>query len=191
MKALRYENLAREIASARARRLIEIGTCKGDRAELMIRAALEFAKPKEIAYYGFDLFAAPPEAEFSARSQPWDIEKVRNRLAPLGANIILTEGDSTKTVPLRNVDEVDLAFIDGGHSDETVNADFWNVLPLMRRGAPILLDDYWNYPGGGGCNRLVDSLDRGRFEVMMLEPVDEFRKPYGTLRTQMVKVVLR
>lgn len=188
MKALRYENLALEIERVKARRMIEIGTCKGDRAELMIRAALGHAKPREVAYYGFDLFAAPPEEEFSARSQPWDIEKVRARLAPLGANVILTEGDSTKTVPVRNVEDVDLAFIDGGHSEETVNADFWNVRPLMRHGAPILLDDYWNYPGGGGCNKLVDSLDRARFDVTLLDPVDEFRKPYGLLKTQIVMV---
>jgi hypothetical protein len=191
VKALRYENLALEIERVKARRMIEVGTCKGDRAELMIRTALRSWKPADVSYFGFDLFETPPEAEFSARTPPWDIDKVYGRLRPLGAHVILRAGDSRKTLPYLNIEDVDLAFIDGGHSEETVCADFWNVLPRMARGAPILLDDYWNYPGGGGCKPLVDGLDRGRFEVTLIEPVDVFKKPYGELRTQMVKVVAR
>lgn len=191
MKALRYDNLAQEIARVMARRIVEIGTCKGERAELMIRAALRHAKPSEVSYFGFDLFAPPPDEEFSARAQPWSKDKVAERLAQFGVNVVvLTQGDSRRTLPCQNIEDIDLAFVDGGHSDETVRADFSNVLPLMRRGAPIMLDDYWNYPGGGGCNALVDGLDRTRFDVTMLDPVDEFRKPYGTLRTRMVKVVV-
>jgi len=72
-----------------------------------------------------------------------------------------------------------------------VRSDFDNVLPCLAPGAVIMLDDYWNYPGGGGCNALVDSLDRDRFSVEILDPVDVFRKPYGELRTQMVKVTAR
>lgn len=191
MKAQRYQNLAREIERVQARRMIEVGTCKGERARMMIAAALAHANPSEVSYFGFDLFDVPPEKEFSGRTPPWPMEKVADRLHPLGVNLILTKGDSRVTLPTQNIENVDLAFIDGGHSDETVRADFFNVLPLMRCGAPILLDDYWNYPGGGGCNRLVDTLDRGRFDVSILDPVDEFEKPYGTLRTQMARVVQR
>lgn len=186
MKAMRYDNLVREIERVKARRILEIGTCKGERAELMIRAAL---KNGPVSYFGFDLFAPPPDEEFSARAQPWGIGRVADRLRPLGAEATLVAGDSRVTLPKAAVVNIDLAFIDGGHSDETVRADFWNVLPSMKPGAPIMLDDYWNYPGGGGCNALVDGLDRERFDVTPMEPVDEFQKPYGTLRTRIVRVV--
>jgi hypothetical protein len=189
MKALRYNNLVVENDRVKPRRIVEVGTCKGERAEMMIRAALRHRV--DVEYIGFDLFEAPPEAEFSARTQPWAVEQVRERLAGLGAAVTLYKGFSAETLPLAGLRDIDLAFIDGGHSDETVRGDFEAVLPAMCACAPIMLDDYWNYPGGGGCKALVDGLDRESFAVTMLEPVDVFRKPYGELRTQMVKVVAR
>jgi predicted O-methyltransferase YrrM len=189
MKALRYDNLVAEIDRVKPARIVEVGTCKGERSEMMIRAALKHRL--DVEYVGFDLFEPPPEAEFSARTQPEALERVTLRLGGLGAKVTLVKGDSRKTLKHPKVRNIDLAFIDGGHSDETVRSDFAAILPAMRPGAPIMLDDYWNYPGGGGCNALVDGLDREAFEVTLLEPVDVFRKPYGELRTQMVKVTAR
>jgi hypothetical protein len=124
MKALRYDNLVAEIDRVKPARIVEVGTCKGERAEMMIRAALKHRF--DVEYIGFDLFEPPPEAEFSARAQPATLEKVTLRLAGLGAKVTL-----------------------------------------------------------------VDGLDREAFAVTLLEPVDVFRKPYGELRTQMVKVIAR
>lgn len=188
MKALRYDNLVREIGRIRPQRILEVGTCKGQRAEMMIEAAAKFGA---VEYFGFDLFEAPPEAEFSARTQPWPIERVRERLEGRGAQVTLVKGDTRETLPGCGITGVDMVFLDGGHSDETVASDFAAVLHCIRPGASIMCDDYWNYPGGGGCNALVDRLDREKFEVELLEPADEFSKPYGKLRTQIVKVVPR
>lgn len=185
-RALRYDNLVREIDRAHPRRILEVGTCKGERAEAMIRAAVRHRA--DVEYYGFDLFEPPPAEEFSPGKQPWPVQDVARRLSCLGAYVHLTKGDTRETLPECRVTGVDLAFIDGGHSDETVRSDFYAVLPCLAPGATIMLDDYWNYPGGGGCNALVDALDRSRFSVEMLEPVDEFGKSWGTLRTQMVRV---
>lgn len=186
MKALRYANLVREIARAKPRKIMEIGTCKGERAEMMIRAASAYGP---VEYIGFDLFDTPPEGEFSARTQPWSVSQVAARLAPLEADVRLIQGDTRKTLPACGITGVEFVFLDGGHSDETVASDFTAVLECIAAGAPIMCDDYWNYPGGGGCNKLVDGLDRERFDVTLLEPVDVFSKPYGTLRTQIARVV--
>lgn len=187
MKALRYGNLVTEIDRVKPRKIVEVGTCKGERAEMMIRAALAHGP---VEYIGFDLFDTPPEGEFSARTQPWSVSQVAARLAPLGADIRLIQGDTRLTLPDCGITGVDFVFLDGGHSDETVASDFAAVLQCIEPGTPIMCDDYWNYPGGGGCNALVDGLDRNKFDVTLLEPVDEFRKPYGTLQTQIAKVVM-
>jgi predicted O-methyltransferase YrrM len=189
MKAMRYENLVTEIDRVKPRKIMEVGTCKGERAEMMIRAALKHHK--EIEYIGFDLFYTPPEGEFSARTQPWSVAEVSARLEPLGANVKLIQGDTRQTLPGCGIEGVDFVFLDGGHSDETVASDFAAVMACIESGTPIMCDDYWNYPGGGGCNKLVDNLDRDRFSVEILDPADVFKKPYGTLRTQIVRVVER
>lgn len=184
-RALRYDNVIREIHAVQARRIVEIGTCQGNTAERMIRAALSHGGCE---YVGFDLFELPPEQELSARKPPWPIERVQDRLGRFGADVRLVKGDTRDTLAAAGLQDVDLVFIDGGHSDETVRADFEAVLGFIRAGAPILFDDYWNYPGGGGCNALVDGLDPDRFDIDKLEPIDEFPRPYGALRTQIVRV---
>ncbi len=184
---MRYDNLVREIERIRPFRIVEVGTCKGERAEMMIRAASQYS---DVEYYGFDLFEAPPDEELSARKQPWPVEKVADRLGGLGAAIRLIKGDTRDTLREFTVKNVDLAFIDGGHSDATVRSDFEAILGMVAPHASIMLDDYWNYKEGG-CNALVDGLDRELFHVELLEPVDEFKKPWGTLRTQMVRVTMK
>lgn len=191
MKALRYANLEHEIERTGARRLLEIGTCRGERAQLMICAALIDSPHNLVEYHGFDLFETPPEEEFSARTPPASLPDMEETLSRYGVKVRLYQGDSKKTLPESGLSNIDLAFIDGGHSDETVRADFENVLKVLKPRGSIMLDDFWNYPGGGGCNALVRSLDTSRFEVSILPPIDSFAKPYGTLKTQMVRVIPR
>ena len=187
MKAMRYENLVHEINRVKPKRIVEIGTCKGERAEMMIRAAVKHWD--DVEYIGFDLFETPPEGEFSARTPPWPVSDVLDRLASLGATVTLVKGDTRKSIAEEGWEAVDFVFLDGGHSDETVRSDFEAILPALNPGAPSMCDDYWNYPGGGGCNALVDGLDREKFDVSLLDPIDEFNKPYGVLRTRIARVV--
>lgn len=187
--ANRYRNLVTEIERIKASRIVEIGTCKGERAELMLKAAIDIHGNAGVFYHGFDLFETPPADEFSERTPPWPMWRVFGRLAPLGATIRLTAGDSKITVPATGLSDIDLVFIDGGHSEETVKADFANALKIIRRGGSIMLDDHWNYPGGGGCAPLIRTLSRLDFDIDLLEPIDSFAKPYGILKTQMVRVL--
>lgn len=184
--ARRYLNLVAEIDRLRARRIAEIGTCKGDRAEMMIDAAMTHGPA---AYFGFDLFGPAPDAEMTGATVAWPIDRVRERLDRPGAAVGLLAGDTREMLPrLRSLTDIDLVFVDGGHSEETVRSDFSYAIHWLRPGGVMMLDDYWNYPGGGGCNALVDGLDRARFDVAILEPADEFRKPYGTLVTRIARV---
>src|SRR3989344_4901474 len=52
----RYRYLFEAILTLRARRIMEIGTWNGRRAEKMIVAAKQHRAASEIEYYGFDLF---------------------------------------------------------------------------------------------------------------------------------------
>jgi hypothetical protein len=50
-------------------------------------------------------------------------------------------------------------------------------------------DDYWN-DETAGCKTLIDGLDRQRYQVEHLLPVDRFLREWGTQEISMVKVVL-
>lgn len=66
-------------------------------------------------------------------------------------------GDSTQVVPTLPRDELfDLAFVDGGHRDPVPRQDLENVLPLLRDGGWIIMDEY--------CPRVVwdDMVKAGR-----------------------------
>jgi hypothetical protein len=112
--------LVHEINAVKLSRILEVGTCKGERAEMMIRAAQKYRA--RVEYIGFDLFEAPPESEFSARTHPWPLKRVRDRLMDNGAAVTLIPGDTRKTLPAHVgvLDPVDFVFLDGGHSEETV-----------------------------------------------------------------------
>ena len=85
---------------------------------------------------------------------------------------------------------MDLIFIDGGHTIETINNDWKYCQKLMDRNTVVIFDDYWNIVGSG-CKPLIDSLDKNKFEVTILEPKDCFKKSWGILETQMVRVEIK
>ncbi len=171
---------------------MEIGTAAGKRAELMIRAALKHHAPSKVEYYGFDLFGRSPKEELSPRIIAPPMREVRLSLQKTGSRIRLFKGDTKKTLPkvVPMLPVMDLIFIDGGHSEETVRSDWENVQPLIGPETVVVFDDYWNFPGGGGCKPLVDTLKRfGEWRVDVLNPVDVFERPYGELRTQVARVI--
>jgi len=190
MRPKRYANLAAEVHRLKARNILEIGTHMGRSAVEMIRAASEHRPAAAVRYYGFDLFGPAPEHERTARTVAPAMSEVYRTLQPTGAGIYLCAGDSRQTLPrqLPPLPIMDLIFIDGGHSAQTVASDFEHCRHLAGPATPIILDDYWSYPEGG-CNALVDRLmgDPG-YRVELLEPVDVFQRDWGELRTRFAKV---
>jgi predicted O-methyltransferase YrrM len=182
----RLRTLERLIRDRKPQVIVEIGVWRGDTAIRMIQAA-----DQGVRYWGFDLFSQEMTDEIMSREvslRPLSLEEVRARLQGLGAEVNLVAGDSTLTLPSTELPPVDFAFIDGGHSYETVSADWQNIRPRLAPGAVVVFDDYTNLLAvereGYGVRRLVDEL-RGDFRIELLKPVDVFPREYGRLETRL------
>jgi predicted O-methyltransferase YrrM len=191
---LRYGHLIDTIDRCRSRRILEIGTWNGRHAEDMIRAAMKYWPRDQVEYYGFDMFedidSAKIAAEISKRPPPQ--KTVEARLRATGARIQLFKGDTTATLPetASQLPPMDLIFIDGGHSYETVSNDWEHCRRLMHGSTVVLLDDYWDEPDAG-TDRVVREIDESRYDVKVLDPEDTFVKEWGILRVRFVRVQLR
>jgi len=194
-EAKRYENLFKIIEEYKCKRIMEIGTYRGDHAEEMIRFASLIFPSEEIEYYGFDLFEEAKNAviceEFS-KGKPPHLSSVKSRLDKTGAKIFLRKGNTREVLPkaAKKLPIMDLIFIDGGHSLETIESDWKNIQEIMGENTVVVFDDYYNIDKVG-CKRIVESLDRQKFRVEILAPKDKFRKEWGTLEIQFVKVTRR
>jgi predicted O-methyltransferase YrrM len=192
----RYRQLFRAVYETRARRLLEIGTWNGVHARQMIQTATIHRPPSDVTYFGFDLFEALTDdmlaREFSKR--PPARADVEAMLARTGANLALFAGDTRRTLAEAQpqLTDIDVAFIDGGHAQDTIAGDWSVVERVMTPGAVVLFDDYYVDPApqldGLGCQTLVDGLDRGRYEVRLDGPVDAFPQPWGTLKIRIAEV---
>ena len=81
-----------------------------------------------------------------------------------------------------------MIFVDGGHSWETIDADWSNIQKYIGQETVILFDDYYTGDvGETGCQRLIDSLSRDIWDVEILPP----QETWGELRINMVKVKRR
>jgi methyltransferase family protein len=195
----RYVNLFKTIYQRRCRNLVEIGTWNGIHAEQMIEAAAARSRISSIRYAGFDLFEDLTDEQFQQEfsKRPPSYREVMTRLEGTGATVTLHRGNTRQTLPraTEELQRADLVFIDGGHSIETITADWDAVRGAMGPRTTVLFDDF--YPDrireldGLGCQTIIDALDRNRYTVEVLEPTDEFELPWGKLRVQMARVGLR
>ena len=199
LRPKRYRNLLRAVYEGRCQRILEIGTYDGRHAAQMIETANIFYPRHEIEYYGFDLFDALTEEELvkEASKKPPTYEVVKQKLEKIGAKIRLHLGYSHDTLPsfVAENQPIDLIFIDGGHSIQTISSDWENVKKIMRKNTVVIFDDYYSNQEpevkGIGCQTIIDALDRNAYQVEMLKPQDCFEKAWGTLRVNMVKVRLK
>lgn len=158
----RYTQLLQLIDVFRPRSILEIGTFNGHNAVRMITQAQKYNP--EIMYVGYDLFenatAETDAAEFNVKPHN-SIKDVSNDIkhgAPNSA-VSLVKGNTRETLkPIH----ADFAFIDGGHSIETIAHDY----EAVRSCAVVVLDDYYVPDNDGkcpdistmGCNQLVKGL---------------------------------
>lgn len=168
----RYGVLLKIIEAHKPRTIIEVGTWNGLRAMEMLRAARQ--QRKRVSYIGYDLFEdATPEsdaAELNVKPHASlaDVHKSLSAFAKSikGISFQLVKGNTKDTLhgksPLPMPRPV-LAFIDGGHSIDTIRGDY-----LALKGADILvLDDYYNKDDKGpgpdtekfGCNKVAKEFD--------------------------------
>lgn len=202
IKPRRYRNLLDTIYNNQSKRIMEIGTYKGEHASQMIETAAIFNPKEEIEYFGFDLFEllTDEECEKELSKKPPAKAITEERLAKTGAKVKLFMGYTKDTLPkfveeMKNQKPLDFIYIDGGHSIETIELD-WNwVKQLMSKETTVIFDDYYSNDEkeieGFGCQSLIHSLAKEKYSIEVLDPEDRFQKDWGTLKVKMVKVNLK
>jgi hypothetical protein len=147
-------------------------------------------------YYGFDLFEKMDDEKFKKEvsKQPLTMEEIQAQLETTGADIHLFKGDTTHVLPevWEQLPKMDLIFIDGGHSIETIRNDWIYSSKLLSPSGVIIFDDYWHNRTDVGAKVVADAIDRTKYEVELMPVVDKFTNPeFGPLTIQLVKVSLR
>jgi len=182
---------------------MEIGVYRGRRAAEMITAAHIHAPLSSIKYYGFDLFEDLTNEDFKSEFSkvPSTKQEISNELGQTKAYIELHQGYTDKTLPLfvekmkKENKAIDFAFIDGGHSFDTIETDWLFTKQLMGSNTIVVFDDYYQddkmTKDKIGCQKIIDSLDRDTYDVEILKEADTFQKPWGPLTIRFAKVQLR
>lgn len=169
----RYESMFEEIDRLRPRTILEIGTNDGITATYLFKRAARFRD--DVEYYGFDLFEQMDAKtflhEFTLPTP--SLGKVERFLERNGLkHRRLVAGNTTQTLAaeIPHLPPMDLVFIDGGHSEETVASDWRNVQGLLHRQSVVFFDDYPNF----GIPPVVDSIDRRRWDVQIMPREDVY-----------------
>ncbi|TWB24567.1 putative O-methyltransferase YrrM [Nitrospirillum amazonense] len=199
----RYGQLLQCLLALRPRSILEIGVFDGRNAADMIRAGGRTpARTGALRYVGFDLFEemTPEVHEKEFSKYPLSRAEIGGALSAFNQNHLLIQGYTQDTLKAfrqsPDAGPIDFVFIDGGHSEETIQSDWDNVAPLMSEKTVVIFDDcYLNKVkelDGLGCNSLVERLARDpRYVVEMLPVRDSFDKDFGVLTVALVKVRLR
>tara|TARA_B100000424_G_scaffold266735_1_gene258383 strand:- start:526 stop:2118 length:1593 start_codon:yes stop_codon:yes gene_type:complete len=170
----RYAQLAELIRTYKPKRIVEVGTWNGGRAIEMALAAFE--NRDRVHYTGFDLFQdatadtdkkeqnTKPHNHFNAvvkRLEEFS-EKMKEKNKTFTFSLL--KGDSKETMPKakKELKKTDFAFIDGGHSEETILSDYENLMHVPV----VVLDDYYAKDADGkipgdeflGTNRLLETM---------------------------------
>lgn len=146
--------------------ILEVGTWNGVRASRMLEAS------KASMYYGFDLFEdatkEDDQREFNVKKH-YSLSEVSNFLNSKGFENRhkLFKGNSTETLPKfieeHGEDVADFAFIDGGHSVETIRSDWECVKRIVKKDGLVIFDDFYKGRDSSnvGCNEVVKDLEYG------------------------------
>ena len=96
----------------------------------------------------------------------FSIESVYEFLNKFKDNIYLYKGFSDTQLPKVDLSKIDMIFLDGGHSYETVSSDLSLILKEIKKGKVIICDDYdqTNY----GVKKAVDELQNRVSEIKEL-----------------------
>jgi hypothetical protein len=148
-----------------------------------------------VMYFGFDLFedltSKVKNLEFCGKKPPPSRDVVKRELEKTGAKILLHKGDTRTTlaslVEGENLWPVDFAFIDGGHSLETIANDWRYVSRLMHERTRVVFDDWFEERDDVGCVRTVREIEEsGKYDVGVIDPGDRDRKSGLTVHLAVV-----
>jgi predicted O-methyltransferase YrrM len=169
----RYEQLYKEIDSLHPRSICEIGTNDGINAVRLYQRAFQYRN--DVEYFGFDLFESIDRQTFAKEFSLLvpSKDQVDQYLGRKGVRRRhLFSGNTTESLPMAKAQlpKMDLVFIDGGHSEETVASDWENVKDLLHEKSIVFFDDYPNW----GVGPVVDSIDSERWNIQIMEIEDVF-----------------
>lgn len=164
-KALnRYDQLLHAIDLFKPKTIAEVGTWNGQNAIRMIKHAQKYRK--NVVYVGYDLFedatAETDSAELNVKrhNHVLDVEAEIRKACP-DAEIQLIKGNTRETLtPI----SADLAYIDGGHSVETIQHDY----EMCKHSNVVIFDDFYIADKDGkcpdlelyGCNKIVADIGK-------------------------------
>ena len=149
------------ISENKCKRIMEIGVADGENARTMMTIAIRNFSPEEVEYYGFDLF-----------NDESRMEQVRQKLRETRCKFKLFKGDSVQTLTrkLETLPEMDLIFIDGGHSYATAKSDWENSKSLVHNKTAVFFHNY-NF---SGPKRVVDNISREEYQVKIIHPSSDY-----------------
>ena len=176
----RYDQLLESIDIIRPHRICEIGVNDGTNAVRLIRRALKYCD--DVEYYGFDLFESIDKAtfnlEFAIKTPSFEsVSRYLQRNGVYKQNLF--PGNTIESLPRMRafLPKMDLVFIDGGHSYETVASDWKNVQGILHEKSVVFFDDYPHW----GIGPVVDSIDKNKWDVDIL-PIEDVFKVDGSFK---------
>lgn len=156
--------LERHIKDNKVEKIMEIGVYNGENAKNMIKTAIRTIKNPNITYYGFDTF----DDTFNN-----NLQEVRKKLSKLNSKVFLFQGDSKDTLPqaIDDLPEMDLIFIDGEHSYETVKSDWNEAKKLMKENTHVFFHNYER----SGVEKVVNNIPKTSYSVKILNPASDLK----------------
>ena len=196
----RYEVLSKIIEAHAPRTILEVGCWNGIRAMELIRVAR--TKRKRVHYVGYDLFEDATQetdaAELNVKPH-FPVAEVEKSLTAFakslkGVSFKLHKGNTRETLhgkdALAGLRRPILAFIDGGHSVDTIRGDY----SALKTADILVMDDFYNKDEKGlcpdtekfGCNKVIkdaeldgimagaDPVKGGGKVALFIYPADKF-----------------
>ena len=196
-KYSRYRHLYWIIIKLKPKSILEVGVYKAKRANEMIYLSKKFHN--SVTYYGFDLFDKITKkkvgSELSKNPSSKQILKQYLTTIHKTSKIKLIQGNSKKTLKkfVKLKKKIDLIFIDGGHSVNTIKSDWDNIKKIMTKKTVVIFDDYYHdelIKKKFGCNKIIDNLkDKYDFQILRSTDYIEFKK--RKIKNSLVRVTLR
>jgi glycosyltransferase involved in cell wall biosynthesis len=190
----RYRPLYDILKTRDCQNIMEIGVASGQNAILMVQTAAKRVPEEKINYFGFDIFdkITPElmESEYGSGPIPPREEVYKFITKYTKASIHLFEGLTKERLPkeVTNLPKMDIIFIDGGHSVDTIRGDWFHVKKLIKPSTVIVFDDYYPDVTFVGCKFLINELDKSKYSYEIMPELDNHTAPWGALKVQFLAV---
>jgi hypothetical protein len=156
--AVRGDGLGTMLGYYNPQVFVEIGVGKRDGLKSYLNNCKSKQNNEQLEYYGFDTFgdglpslSEADETETRTEQHKLNLHNtskveieqiVKNHETPCSTTLI--KGNTNNTLPEYSdqLPDVDLVYVDGGHSYETTKEDYHNIRPALSSGSVIIFDDF-------------------------------------------------